>query len=212
MKTIEKRPVCLVVSAPSGAGKTTLCERLTAEFSSLYYSVSCTTRPPRSTERDGVNYHFIDEALFKRRIEEGAFLEYAHVHGAWYGTLKKTVTDRLADGLDVLMDIDVQGTQQIRHHMAMPDCPPLLRSTYLDVFIVPPSVETLRERLLGRGLDAEDVIERRVAKAKDEMMHWSDYSYVVVNDEVETAYETLRAIYLGAHWRTAAMNRECTGK
>jgi guanylate kinase len=205
MNTIERKPVWMAVSAPSGAGKTTLCEKLRAEFPGIHYSVSCTTRAPRSTEQDGVNYHFLSEDVFKQRIGEEAFLEYAHVHGSWYGTLKQTVIERLAQGQDVVMDIDVQGTAQLRAYMALPACHLLLRTTYLDVFIVPPSIEALRQRLDGRGLDAPEVIRRRVAKAQDEMQHWRSYQYVVVNDEIEAAYHHLRAVYEAAHWRTSAM-------
>jgi guanylate kinase len=202
MKRLKKKPVWMVVSAPSGAGKTTLCKRLMQEFPDIYYSVSCTTRPPRVTEVNGESYHFISPSEFEQKVERGAFLEHADVHGFQYGTLRVTVIEALARGVDVLMDIDVQGAAQIRRSLLKPDCSDILKNSYADVFVAPPSVEVLRERLLHRGEDAEDVIDRRVAKAQDEMARWYDYMYVVINDRIDDAYDVFRSVYVSSHYRT----------
>ena len=201
MNAFNKSPVWMVVSAPSGAGKTTLCNRLLDDYRSIYYSVSCTTRKARPTEKDGVNYHFIDEENFRRKIAEQAFLEHAEVHGSMYGTLKTCVVEKLCRGIDVLMDIDVQGATQIRRYIQSDSCDDVLRRAYVDVFIAPPSIEALRERLIKRGEDAPGVIDRRVQNAQEEMSRSREYDYIVVNSELEEAYQQLRAIYISAHFR-----------
>ncbi|MBU4460944.1 MAG: guanylate kinase [Verrucomicrobia bacterium] len=196
-------PVLLIVSAPSGAGKTTLCDRLLAEFPSMAYSVSCTTRVPRAGEVDGEDYHFLSEAEFRRRLDAGDFLEHATVHGHLYGTPRSLVERSLCSGRDVLMDIDVQGAAQIRDaaRRAAPDDP--VRRGYADVFIAPPSLAVLRQRLEGRGTDARDVIERRLRKAEAEMERSGEYMHVVVNDVLDAAYDRLRAIFLSVRSRPA---------
>ena len=203
MITAPDKNVLWVVSAPSGAGKTTLCERLLAEFSSLCYSVSCTTRPPREGEVDGREYHFITKEAFLGKVAEGQFVEHAEVHGFLYGTLREHLTDALGRGQDVLLDIDVQGAEQLRTGLeALPE-DDLLKQSFVDVFIAPPSLEVLEERLRGRGKDADEVIRRRLDKAADEIACWPAYQYLVVNDELDTAYDQLRAILVSAHCRTA---------
>ncbi|OQW96822.1 MAG: guanylate kinase [Verrucomicrobia bacterium A1] len=189
-------PVLLIVSAPSGAGKTTLCDRLLAEFPTLAYSVSCTTRAPRVGEVDGEDYHFLSDAEFRRRLAAGDLLEHATVHGHLYGTPRSLVERSLDSGRDVLMDIDVQGAAQIREtaRRAAPDDP--VRRGYADVFIAPPSLAALRQRLEGRGTDARDVIERRLRKAEAEMARSGEYMHVVVNDVLDEAYARLRAVFL----------------
>ena len=194
-------PILMVVSAPSGAGKTTLCDRLKAEFSNVAYSVSCTTRPPREGEVDGRSYYFIEENDFNQRVEAGEFLEHATVHGYFYGTLRQEVLEALNKGLDVLMDIDVQGSAQIRKRLAeMLEGDPLKRS-FVDVFIAPPSLEDLQMRLFGRGKDETETIDRRLKKATEEMDQYREYSYLIVNDNLDESYDTLRAIFLAEHAR-----------
>lgn len=188
------RPLLLVVSAPSGAGKTTLCRMLRESDDTVVYSISCTTRAPREGERDGEDYHFLTGAEFERRVEGGEFLEHAEVHGHRYGTLKESVVSGLRDGHDVLMDIDVQGAAQIRTRAGSAEIDPLIRRGFVDVFIVPPSREALRERLRGRGQDAEETIARRLRNAEGELARWAEYRYVVVNDRLEEAFRALCAI------------------
>lgn len=196
-------PVLLVVSAPSGAGKTTLCDRLLEEFSTLAYSVSCTTRAPRVGEVDGQDYRFLSDAEFRRRLEAGDFIEHATVHGHLYGTPRSLVERSLSVGRDVLMDIDVQGAAQIREGARRAPVADAIRRGYVDVIIAPPSITVLRGRLEGRGTDAPDAIERRVRKAEAELARSGEYMHVVVNDVLDEAYARLRAIFLDARRRTA---------
>lgn len=193
------RPLLLVVSAPSGAGKTTLCDRLLADNPSMVYSISCTTRAPRGDERDGREYHFLSTDEFERRVARGEFIEHAVVHGNRYGTLRQTVEEALADGKDVLMDIDVQGAASIRK--AAQGGAGLLKNGYIDVFIAPPSLEALESRLTGRGEDAPEVIEQRLKNARVEMAQWRDYQYLVINDQLDQAYAELRAVVMAEHCR-----------
>lgn len=193
-----KRPLLLVVSAPSGAGKSTLCERLLADERDMVRSVSCTTRAPRGAEVDGRDYFFLSPAEFNRRVAAGLFLEHATVHGNQYGTLCSTVEEGIRAGKDVLLIIDVQGAAAVRTAAAKSA---VLAKSYVDIFISPPSIEVLRERLLKRGEDAPDVIERRVANALGEMGRQSEYRYRVVNDNLDQAYSELRAIVRAEHER-----------
>jgi len=190
-----KRPLMIVLSAPSGAGKSTLCEALMRQVDGLAYSVSCTTRPPRGRERDGKDYHFITETRFLELISESAFLEHARVHGNRYGTLKRTVLERLAAGESVVLDIDVQGADQVRGVLdaAEPELVPLRRA-FVDIFIEPPDVDTLRRRLVGRGEDVPEVIERRLAAAAAELACRERYRYRVVNDDLAHAVDEVVAI------------------
>ncbi len=188
----------MVVSAPSGAGKTTLCERLLAEFTGMAYSVSCTTRPARPGEMDGRSYVFMDEPEFKRRIEAGEFLEHAEVHGCWYGTSRRDVEDALAAGRDVLMDIDVQGAASIRS-LALAAPGSALGRAYVDIFIMPPDIGTLEQRLRGRGKDSDDVIRKRLRNAVREMERQGEYRYSIMNDSLDKAYARLRAIIIAEH-------------
>jgi guanylate kinase len=197
----DARPLLLVVSAPSGTGKTTLSARLLAEFDNIDYSVSCTTRAPREGEIDGEDYWFITEEEFSRKVEAGEFLEHANVHGCRYGTLKAAVLDGFAAGRDVLMDIDIQGAAQIREQVqhAAPHDP--LRRGFVDVFLAPPSIEVLRKRLTGRGKDEIAVIERRMKQAESELQRWHEYQYYILNDRLDASYDALRAILLAEHHR-----------
>lgn len=199
----DKRPLLIVISAPSGTGKTTLCDRLIGEFRSMKYSVSCTTRQPRDGEVDGVDYHFITEESFRRKIAEDAFLEHATVHSKLYGTLKDAVITGLRDGKDILMDIDVQGAAQIRDiiHRSPPGDP--IRRAYVDVFIAPPSLEVLYARLKGRGKDSDEVIERRMQQVEKEIACWREFDYFIINDRLDATYDVLRSIIIAEHHKLA---------
>jgi guanylate kinase len=175
----------LVLSSPSGAGKTTLSRRLLQSDPSITLSVSATTRKPRLNEIDGQDYHFIDEPEFERRAKNGDFLEHANVFGNRYGTPKYAVMVELEGGKDVLFDIDWQGTQQLRQHA---------RDDVVSVFVLPPSHDELERRLRARAQDAEDVVQKRMAKAADEISHWAEYDYIIVNDDVTRAQTQLETI------------------
>lgn len=194
-------PLLIVVSGPSGSGKTTLCNRLVEEFSFVSYSVSCTTRPPRPGEVHGTSYHFLTPEDFQARRAEGAFLECAEVHGHWYGTLRTTVYEALNAGRDVLMDIDVQGAAQIRAAATEAPEGDVLRDSFVDVFISPPSMAVLDQRLRDRGQDGTEVIATRLQNANGEMEHWNDYMYHFVNDTLDRSYDTVRAIVVAEHHR-----------
>ncbi len=179
----------LVVSSPSGAGKTTLCQRLMREHPRLHLSVSFTTRPPRRTEQDGVHYHFVDDATFTRMAEAGAFAEWAEVHGRRYGTGREVVDRHLAAGQDLLFDIDWQGALQLRDQYPT--------ETEL-IFVIPPTMAALERRLRGRGTDAEEVIQLRLRNARQELQRSAAYHHILENDDLELAYQQLRRIYLTA--------------
>lgn len=192
------RPLLIVVSAPSGAGKSTLCDRLVEEFPEVTYSVSCTTRAPRGDEKDGVHYYFLSKREFKGRIKNGEFLEYAKVHGNFYGTLEDTVLYAMEAGRHVLLDIDVQGTRKIREALVHLDSRNLIRSGFTDIFILPPSMEELEKRLCDRGTDEQKVIRKRLDNAKAEMECAIEYSFQIVNDDLEKAYHELKHVVLSA--------------
>ena len=184
---VARRGLMLVLSSPSGAGKTTLSKML-LDDPALDLSISVTTRPPRPGEVDGRDYHFIDRARFDAMVERGELLESAQVFGNRYGTPRGPVEAALAEGRDVLFDIDWQGTQQLREKG---------RADLVSVFVLPPSIPDLEQRLRARAQDSAEVIRSRMAKAADEMSHWAEYDYVVINREVADAFEDVRAI-LGA--------------
>ena len=188
---MKTKPLFIVMSAPSGCGKSTLIDMLLQEYSDIVYSISCTTRPPRGEEEDGLDYHFLDKDRFEELIGENAFIEYASVHGNYYGTLKAPIEEVLAEGNSMILDIDVQGAAKVREHVrALPDSDPL-KIGYVDIFVNPPSLEELRSRLEGRGTDSREVIERRLANAEGEMARAGEYMFRVVNDDLGTCYKRL---------------------
>ncbi|MCC7299817.1 MAG: guanylate kinase [Verrucomicrobia bacterium] len=195
----KHKPLLLVISAPSGAGKSSLCNRLVEKFPEMVYSISCTTRAPRGSEQNGVHYHFLSEENFRARIDAGEFLEHALVHGNRYGTLKQTVMDALAQGRDIIMDIDVQGAQQIRAACAAMHADDLIKKSFVDIFIAPPSMDELKRRLCGRATDSAEVIEKRMRNAADEMAHQSRYQHIVINDDFEKALDELCEIITREH-------------
>ena len=182
---ITRRGVMLVLSSPSGAGKTTLSRKLLEAHPDIVMSVSVTTRPPREGEVEGRDYHFIDAARFEAMKQGGELLEWAQVFGYSYGTPRRTVDEAIARGRDVLFDIDWQGTQKLRE---------LARSDLVSVFVLPPSMKELERRLHSRAQDSDTVIAGRMAKAVDEMSHWAEYDYVVINREVDDAFAEVEAI------------------
>ena len=182
--------VLLVVSGPSGTGKTTLCRKLCDENEAIF-SISCTTRAPRAGEVDGRDYFFLSEEEFVRRIERGEFFEHAQVHGRRYGTLKSFVTENLERGVDVMMDIDVQGATQVR---ACEDA--IVKRCLTDVFILPPSAEELNNRLAGRGTETQEAVELRMKNAIAEMEHWPAYDFALVSSTREEDYARFKALLI----------------
>ena len=180
------RGAIFVVSAPSGAGKTTLCRMLTRRLQRIEHSISYTTRSPRPGEIDGKDYYFVDRDEFMKMVESGEFLEWAEVHGNLYGTSKDRLMERVNRGIDVILDIDTQGARQIRKQG--------IDATF--VFILPPSMEVLKERLVNRGADTEEVIKRRLKNAIKEITDYKQYDYVIINDKLESAFEELKAVVL----------------
>ena len=173
-----------VITAPSGAGKTSLIEAVMREDPSLKISVSYTTRPPRPGERNGVDYHFIDDATFLAMKNRGEFLESAEVHGYRYGTSKKVILDAVKRGEDLILEIDWQGARQVRE--LYPDC--------VGIFILPPSIEELERRMRARGQDADAVIRRRVENAREELLHAGEFKYAIINKDFDTARRQLAEI------------------
>ncbi len=183
----------IVISAPSGSGKTSLALRVLQRVPGLEFSVSHTTRQPRPGERHGVEYYFVPVGQFEEMIEAGEFLEHARVHGNYYGTGVRFVQERLEAGVDVLLDIDVQGARQVK--AARPDV--------ASVFILPPSPEVLEERLRQRAQDSSEAIDRRLEVARQEIRSFEEYDFLVVNDDLETSARELQSIVLAVRCRTA---------
>jgi len=182
----KPRGLLFVVSSPSGAGKTTLCRRLIDEYPDIVFSVSYTTRPQRRGEEEGIDYHFVDRPTFDQMVAREEFAEWAEVHGNAYGTTVEAVKQALEGGRHVLFDIDYQGGRQLKASFE--------REAVL-VFVLPPSLSELERRLRQRATDESEVIERRLAKARDELGQYGIYQYLIVNDDLPRAYERLRAIY-----------------
>ncbi len=177
-----------MISAPSGTGKSTLCENLrrTPDF---IFSISCTTRRPRPGEVNGEDYLFLDERQFSAKVTAGEFLEYAKVHGCWYGTLRQTAIEALSEGTDVLLDIDIQGANNIRNQED-----PRLKAALVDVFIMPPTFAELERRLRKRGTENEKEIERRLERGREEMKAWKEFKYTILSGSMEEDLTKFRAI------------------
>jgi guanylate kinase len=182
---IKRRGLMLVLSSPSGAGKTTISRRLLYTEANLSLSISATTRPPRPGEEEGEDYFFVSDARFAEMVAQDELLEHALVFGNNYGTPRRPVEDALESGRDVLFDIDWQGTQQLRESA---------RDDLVSVFILPPSTEELERRLHARAQDSDAVVRGRMAKAADEMSHWAEYDYIIINDNLENSVRQVEAI------------------
>ena len=196
---MSRTGILLLVSGPSGSGKTTLCRRL-ADEEEAHYSISCTTRAPRDGEVNGKDYHFLDRDDFTKRIQNGNFLEHAEVHGNHYGTLKSEVLNYISKGVDVVMDIDVQGATLVR---ACED--PEIQTALTDLFVMPPSEGELRARLTGRGTDTDDIIALRMKNALDEIEHWPSYSYRLLSATREEDYTRFKSLIISERLRISRL-------
>lgn len=201
-KTFRRTGVLFVLSAPSGAGKTTLCSALRHK-PDFVYAVSCTTRAPRPGEIEGEDYYFLSDAEFDRRAAAGEFLEHAEVHGRKYGTLKSTVIDNLAKGIDVLIDIDTEGAASIRQ------CgDAFILAALADVFIMPPDLDELRRRLTKRGTENDEQIATRIANAAAEMERWHDYKYTIISGSMEEDIEKFRGVMRAERYLSRRLRHE----
>ncbi|MDR1498362.1 MAG: guanylate kinase [Puniceicoccales bacterium] len=193
------RTLLLLVSGPAGSGKTTLCERLIATFpDQLRRVITCTTRPPRGTEKDGVDYRFLSKAAFEEKISAGEFIESAVVHQNLYGTRKEDILPLREGRVDLLLNLDVQGAESVREEARHN---PVLRRSLVTVFVTPPSFEELHRRLTSRGTDTPDEIRRRLAAAETEMSHWHRYDYCFTSGDHEGDFKRIHAIYLAEKMR-----------
>ncbi|HZS10786.1 MAG TPA: guanylate kinase [Nitrospirales bacterium] len=193
---MDRRGLLFVISAPSGAGKTTLCKELVAAVPGLRHSISCTTRKPRPGEVHGREYFFVDDAGFDGMIERNEFAEWAQVYGHRYGTPRQALTELMDKGEDVLLEIDAQGAMQIKKRF----------EDGVYIYIMPPSLEALRSRLVQRGSDSPDEIQRRLQKARQEILSYREYSYIVRNDDMRQALEELEAIVRAERIRTPRLD------
>ncbi len=196
----QRSGILLLVSGPSGSGKTTLCRRL-ADEGEARYSTSCTTRSARPGEIDGRDYYFLSREEFDQKIAAGEFIEYATVHGNSYGTLKSEVLTHLANGIDVVMDIDVQGAAQVRSCQEV-----AIRLALVDLFVMPPSDEELHARLTGRKTDSEEVIALRMKNALEEMSHWTTYQYRLLSATREEDYSRFKALLTAERLRVSRIH------
>jgi guanylate kinase len=192
----------VLISAPSGGGKTTLCHQLLAARPQMTRAVTCTTRPPRAGERDGVDYYFLDAATFLKRLQAGNFLEHATVYGHSYGTLKSEVLGKLRDGQDVLLNVDVQGAATIRGK-AQED--PELKTALVSVFLTPPAMDIVEGRLRTRGTDSETVIQKRLGVARQEIAQWKHFDYLLLSDSIEEDLRRMLAIVEAEKLRSSRM-------
>jgi guanylate kinase len=191
MSDSNPNPLLIVISAPSGAGKTTVCQQLLAARADLARAITCTTRPPRAGEQDGVDYYFLDAEDFRKRVQADRFLEHATVYGYSYGTLKSEVLGTLQAGRDVLLNVDVQGAATIR---ARAQDDPELKRVLVSVFLTPPSMGVLEQRLRNRGTDAEPVIQRRLGVARQELAQWKHFDYLLISDTVAADLRRMQTI------------------
>lgn len=192
----DRRGILFIISAPSGTGKTTLCKQLAANIPGLWQSVSYTTRKPRAGEEHGREYFFTDETTFQGMIDRHEFIEWARVYGHLYGTPRKTLTDKIDHGIDVLLEIDVQGALQVKKKF----------DDAVSIFILPPSMAVLRQRLLARASDSSDEIQRRLQKVKEEVWSYREYAYIVKNDDLTRSLHDLENIFLGERLKTKRLN------
>lgn len=193
---MERRGLLFVVSAPSGAGKTTICKQVVSDVPDLWYSISYTTRTPRPGEQDGREYRFVDEATFQQMVQRHEFAEWAHVHGNLYGTPRSTLTEKMDGGVDVLLEIDDQGAKQIKKKF----------SDAVFIYILPPSLEDLETRLTQRAGDAPDEIQRRLQRAREEVWSYREYYYIVKNDDLKQACKVLESIILAERHKTKRLD------
>lgn len=193
---MERRGLLFVVSAPSGAGKTTICKQVVSDVPDLWYSISYTTRTPRPGEQDGREYRFVDEATFQQMVQRHEFAEWAHVHGNLYGTPRSTLTEKMDGGVDVLLEIDDQGAKQIKKKF----------SDAVFIYILPPSLEDLEARLTQRAGDAPDEIQRRLQRAREEVWSYREYYYIVKNDDLKQACKVLESIILAERHKTKRLD------
>ena len=184
---VEKKGMMFVLSSPSGAGKTTLTKKIAEHNSNFGISISYTTRKPRPNEINGKEYHFVGMEEFNRLVKENNFFEYANIFDNYYGTLKKTVIKLISQGKDVLFDIDWQGTQQLKK---------IDNLSSVTIFILPPNIQVLKERLLNRHKGQKNIIEKRLSKFNEEISHWHEYNYVVVNDDLNMCYDHILNIIM----------------
>ena len=203
MSNVTRQGILCVVSGPSGSGKTTLCHRFAETDAGAIYSVSCTTRPPREGEVDGVDYHFLSHEEFEEKIASGELLEFAQVHasGRYYGTLKQPVMEALSQGIDVLMDLDVKGAEQVR---ALEDS--TVRASLIDVFILPQSLDELMDRVRKRGPMTPEELELRMKNANEEMQHWKDYRYAILSGDKEADFAEFGAIIQAERHRSSRLD------
>ncbi len=196
--------IAVLLSGPSGVGKSTVCGNLFARMGDIGFSVSYTTRPPRPGEKPGIDYNFIDQEEFKSRCAAGEYLEWAEVHGYYYGTAKSEVFPRLSQGTNVILDIDVQGTRQILENVAESRW----AKNFLTVFMAPPTLAALGARLRGRGTEDAAACRRRLAAGLQELRHWREYDYLLVNHQAEATAAALAAIITAAKYRSVMQDKE----
>ena len=205
-KNIKRLGVVLIVSGPSGAGKSTICKRVMKEDVNLVFSISCTTgngREPRKGEINGVDYNFITVEEFEKLIKKDAFIEYANVHSNYYGTLKSEVYERVENGQDVLLDIDVQGALKIKDSAGNDE---MLKKCAEYIFIAPANGEILEKRLRGRNTDSEEVIQRRLTNSLNELQKFSEYDYLIINDDLDKAVNEFKALLATLKNKTIRIN------
>lgn len=194
--SMDRRGILFIISAPSGTGKTTLCKQLTANLPDLWHSVSYTTRKPRPGEEHGREYYFIDEQPFQEMIDRNEFVEWARVYGNLYGTPWKSLTEKIDQGIDVLLEIDVQGAMQVKKRF----------EDSVSIFILPPSIAVLRSRLQTRASDSPEEIQRRLQKVKEEVWSYREYAYIVRNDDLTRSLRDLESIFWSERLKTKRLN------
>ena len=192
----DRRGILFIISAPSGTGKTTLCKQLTSTVPGLWHSISYTTRKPRPGEEHGREYFFIEESEFQQMVDRNEFVEWARVYGHLYGTPRKTLTDQIKQGIDVLLEIDVQGAIQVKKKF----------EDAVSIFILPPSMQVLRSRLQNRASDTPEEILRRLQKVKEEVWSYREYAYVVRNEELSQSLRELESVFLAERLKTKRLN------